>query len=522
MALRNRKGTTESLSALIGIIVFLLIFVPVGIAFYHYISSQSNMEKTLNLLVKRTSSLQDGEKGAIVGSIEDGYLLMGFQKNANDFGGEGAWSCGEGFWSSYWMLWNVRKPGICKDKACLCACEFLGVWGTEPLLEASACEEGICVPYEAGFDPIMHGGPACEFGPWIDTEDSPVVEIHYEKKGDIIGICEHEDCVSSDLDKARKVFADFYKSYMECKGYNSNDCICGKAYVEEMPMRYEIALDTNGEKTTIKLIDTQSKTMGTRLVEPDYFGVYNPSTDEAREKSSLHIISFLPSINPASAAEGKPVGTKLPVVLFKAKGGFVSMVQGTLEDVVSKGKGYCAAEVKAENCRFKEGDSSLSGLCVDTSCDMLFWAQREAIMPDGNCSKANYVCCEEKSPCESVGGMCKASCGQDEIKIIHQNYGDMACQLDNEVCCAPAGTTFPDKNPCEANFGVCRQGLCRIDTEYRNADYECSDSGQSCCMVQGQLSEYAVALADAEMSKKAASAAPIPEPEAEPLITEQE
>ncbi|HII15103.1 MAG TPA: hypothetical protein HA362_02215 [Nanoarchaeota archaeon] len=510
----SRKGSTESLSTLIGVIVAILIIVPVGIAFYHYIAAETNMEKTLAMLVKRTGSLDDGEKGAIVGYIDEGYILIGFQKDATDFGSNRFWwSCGEGFWNRYTMLWNIKKPASCKDKACLCACKFVDVWGAEPVLQPSACEQGMCVPYEEDFDEVMHGGPACEFGPWIDTENNPVVEIHYEKKGDITGICEHEECVSSDLDKARKVFTEFYNSYMECRNYNSNDCICDKVYVEEMPRNYEIALDGNGVKTTIKLVDTESKAMSSRLVEPDTFGVYNPATDEARERSSLRIISFLPSINPTEASDIRPDSTRLPVILFKAKNGAVSMVQGRLEDAIAKGKDYCTAE-KAEPCSFGIGGETLYGLCVNTSCDMPFWAETEAL-PEGKCGREGYVCCKEKNPCEFSGGLCREGCAQGEIELKHPAYGSMACQLDNQVCCAPAGTALPGGNQCQSNFGVCRKGLCRADTEYRDSDYRCDSSEEVCCMVQGQLSEYksdiALTRQEEETRTRIANAPPAPE-----------
>ena len=95
----GRKGTTDTLSFLIGVIIFLLIVIPIGIAVYHYMFAQSGMQKTLDLLIERTSDLEDGQKDSIIGYIDNGYILISFEKDQAQFGstettfGVKRWTC---------------------------------------------------------------------------------------------------------------------------------------------------------------------------------------------------------------------------------------------------------------------------------------------------------------------------------------------------------------------------------------------------------------------------------------------
>ena len=53
------------MSFLIGVIIFLLIVIPIELLVYHYMFAQSGMQKTLDLLIERTSDLEDGRKTAL-------------------------------------------------------------------------------------------------------------------------------------------------------------------------------------------------------------------------------------------------------------------------------------------------------------------------------------------------------------------------------------------------------------------------------------------------------------------------
>ncbi|MBU4456095.1 MAG: hypothetical protein KKA65_01195, partial [Nanoarchaeota archaeon] len=94
--MKSKKGTEESTSFLIGILLMVLILTPLIIAYINSTSSKSSMENTLKGLVEKTQKMNSGENDTLIGTIESGYFLKAFAKD------------------------DAKKPIQCKDSACIC------------------------------------------------------------------------------------------------------------------------------------------------------------------------------------------------------------------------------------------------------------------------------------------------------------------------------------------------------------------------------------------------------------------
>ncbi|MBU2638700.1 MAG: hypothetical protein KJ955_07030 [Nanoarchaeota archaeon] len=484
MALIGKRGDTTTLSFLIGIIIFLLIIIPIGIAFYHYLYASSKMEQTLDLLIERTIALGDEGEGSIVGYMEEGYVLVGFEKDNSDFGGSGVWSCGG------WVFpWNIKKPSKCGNKACLCACPITEapLIDTDLILRPGACESATCKVYDEGMDPRFYGGSECEYGPFIKT-DNPVLEIYYAKNGDTIGICTDKDCISEDINRAREVFDKVYEKYLECKAYEKDDCICGSVEISSMPFDHFIRFKTDGTKTTITLQDIDGPARALRVIPDDYFGTYSAGRDEAVEQAKFDVQREVPV-----SCESFDFGCFESYTLLKSKGGFVAFAKGTFNGMAFTppqitGKERCdAMEAAEKSCADVEGECMEScdfdrenpitakcenedeSCCVSSKCGSegkcMFLCTEDKKLPEFNseCKEPGTICCKV-SKCVDIDGTCKDTCSDTEDDLSIQG----SCETGK--CCK--------ENICKAN-GMCTY-LCLDANKLPEFDAGCSN-GQVCC-----------------------------------------
>lgn len=313
----KKRGQQESFSFLISIIVFILIAAPIIIFAVRCSMAESAMEKTLDQLVEKTEKLKDGENGSVLGHIEEDFILVGFSKEQPGlFEAYSAGTC-----TQYGEITaKITKPKQCGEKACLCMCE------TGALKEARArvgtfniCDSGVCKTYGKDFNPIFYGGEECEYGPFI-APTNPTVEIFYQRAGENIGVCDEMPCLSEDIDKARKIFEEFYGNYTRCKSYNAKDCICGEASYKGLPKEFRIRLGTDGATTTLTLLQKYIRVRGQKTVKEDTFGVYNPEEHKFLEKSKMEIGEDIESEYEDYSHESK-------VMLYKSPGNYVSFVK---------------------------------------------------------------------------------------------------------------------------------------------------------------------------------------------------
>lgn len=553
MALIGKRGDTTTLSFLIGIIIFLLIVIPIGIAVYHYMYATSKMELTLDLLIERTIALEDRQNGSIVGYIEDNYILISFEKDMDSFGGSGIrWTCDSKPESTlrgeYAFWWNIRKPSKCKGRACLCACS--ATWDSMNLVWKGACEGIIgatCKVYDEGMDPRFYGGSNCEYGVFIQT-DNPVIEIHYEKQGDIIGICDNPPCISDEVSRAREIFEDFYAAYMECREYESNDCICSQPDLSGMPWDHSIRLSTDGLKTTISLVDSDGPMRSSRVIEDDYFGLYKADRDESIDVASVSL-SMQPE--PAEGFEdyvylesgGISYGYDGIIPLYKSKTGNVNFaVSGVSPLAFPQDKDYCrikameghelAAYDEGMACAFGDttGGIAITGVCrkecgenewekgrrgdyCETMRCCLSIADKECIDAGGTCHDTQCepssqtaiegkacpaeraFCCMYGSPCKNLAhGECKTSCDErlneeeapDSYFTSPACAGSMKCCIEKEV------------DTCQQYGGVCQQTACDLNSqtsfEGTSSQLRCPKDSRFCCWHQSHCETNAGGL----------------------------
>lgn len=493
----NRKGSTETMSFLIGIIIFIMIVVPIGIVIYHYMQSQTGMERTLNLLVERTSELEDGQKGSIVGYIEPGYIVLGFEKDSTSFGSNDAyWSCDTDTseYGTQRQAWNIRKPSKCGKRACLCACsltegEALGVdLLPGDYLGPGACEGKICIPYDEDKDPRFIGGADCEYGPYL-SHSVATLEISFERQGQTIGICEEAPCISKDVQKAREIYTEFYENYMQCKEYDAKDCLCEKTDWTGMPSDNVVQIRNDGQTTTFSLYDKDGNVRAKDSIAPDLFGRYERNSDDVQLKSSEDITAGIPSINPTSAEPIIRIPGHVYIDIYKSKAGnAIGIVRGGI-DAFAGYKEDCskieytnvAARVGQEgHCTYEENKE---GICVKGTCDSPLMSEKVPTEGKG-CGLPEYKCCAPiENMCQTAGGACKTRCAENEKRYEHEMFFDLDCSNEDKVCCMPAGTA-PKSEYCIDNFGVCRD-KCDILSETKTDKYSC-DTGK-CCMPSQSL-----------------------------------
>ncbi|MFA5887767.1 MAG: hypothetical protein WC852_03595 [Candidatus Nanoarchaeia archaeon] len=485
----GRKGTTDTLSFLIGVIIFLLIVIPIGIAVYHYMFAQSGMQKTLDLLVERTSELEDGQNDSIIGYIDNGYILISFEKDQSQFGstettlGVKRWSCKGVGDETFTMYWGINKPSQCGKKACLCACgesgkdiPLVGDW--LDLAGPNLCSGAKCVVYDESENPRFYGGAQCEYGVFIAPE-SPTLELKYQRQGQITGICEEFPCVSQEVSNARNVYNELMEKYDKCKNYNAEDCICESTHIYNMPIDHAIKFVSDGRTTTTGLYDEEGQKRTEVSFEDKPFGIYDPAKDEAKQVTALELKSsavirdwffFETTVDSGPFNyEGKD-----NIYLYKAKGGFVSFVAGN-PDKIKEDKDYCWIKSGAAQTQPGEVNKACSdnGKCKAECGEMEYaFGRKGQYCPTLTCCIA-----DASAKCVEKGGSCYASCESGSLTPI---AGENLCTGDNTACCKSG-------SPCEnlAN-GECKSACDdRLNEEEASGSYFTSPActgGEICCV----------------------------------------
>ncbi len=503
----GRKGTTDTLSFLIGVIIFLLIVIPIGIAVYHYMFAQSGMQKTLDLLIERTSDLEDGQKDSIIGYIDNGYILISFEKDQAQFGstettfGVKRWTCKGVGDETFTMYWGIKKPSRCGNKACLCACgesgkdiPWVGDW--LDLAGPNLCSDGQCVVYDDDKSPRFYGGANCEYGVFI-APGSPTLELNFEKQGQITGICEELPCISQEVSKARDTYNELMEKYDKCKKYNAEDCICEATSIQNMPIDHAIKFVSDGRITTTGFYDEEGQKRTEVSFEDKPFGIYDPVKDEGKQVTSVEIKSstvrdywfFETEIDSGPFNyEGKD-----NIYLYKAKGGFVSFVAGN-PDKIKEDKEYCRIKAGAAAEQGEEGSTcrmTVPETPFEAARGQLFGEESTPNIIQGLCRKTcseneyqigrrgDYCktirCCtpEPDAKCIEAGGACQATkCNLDDFQLPIEG---ITCPDDKKYCCNNI------VGPCAKLGGVCKHP-CRENEIDKGKQTDCTTGDDVCCI----------------------------------------
>ncbi len=229
----KKKGTTESYSALIGVIIAFLMLTAIGFAAYNIYKPKS--PDSFNKLVNKLKTLEKSgnEEGEYPLFLEEEWFVVGFDKTKNAFEYkqdcppffstfynnicDAQGFCPKDLWGCYGFGFS-RVPGTegeptkilkpkqkCGDKGCLCLCKIDKISETEPfLISEQAClrSDAIC----ASFDSINFiGGEGCCHGvfiPGVNIESAKIIRglkaLNYKKSGNDVSL---RDLSQSDFAK---------------------------------------------------------------------------------------------------------------------------------------------------------------------------------------------------------------------------------------------------------------------------------------------------------------------------------
>lgn len=308
----TKKGTQESVSFLIGILLMIMIVTPLIIAYVNSSSSQADMKEMLEKLVENTEELQDGKNGTMLGKVDPEYVLRAFSKK------------------------HRTLPQQCMGKSCLCLCE-----GGAFHFPKDACETGICKVYEEE-EPKFLGQAAAILPPFLYSE-TEVLNLYYQKSGEYIGICSEMPCIPEEALDSVEVFEKFVKAYKDCKANEREDCICEKVSIEKMPENYEIVLETDGQETSLSLYGKLHRLIDQEIIEKDTMGYYDAADEEAVE---IRTFEFGKDVDD----EYEDYIFQDSVKLFKTEQGYVAFVKKLISgfSLIEAKKPFCQEKQEAE------------------------------------------------------------------------------------------------------------------------------------------------------------------------------
>ncbi|MFH1210704.1 MAG: hypothetical protein V1645_02195 [archaeon] len=128
--MRGKKGTTETYSFLIGLIITFLLLTTVGCIAYNYLSKGSETDESFKNLVDVIKNLKDGEEGKIPLYLDEDHLIVGFRADSPTV--ESKAVVYADFVMTYCYGWythgydglQIERPEKCQGKGCICLCEY--------------------------------------------------------------------------------------------------------------------------------------------------------------------------------------------------------------------------------------------------------------------------------------------------------------------------------------------------------------------------------------------------------------
>ena len=245
----NKKGQTESLSFLIGIIVTVIVLAAIVVAvvtlFYDVNQAKKDMTICYQDLVEQVKNIKDGEIRHIICQSSDDYALILFSNFA-------------AIAPTYSGMENNKlwlRPNSCGTGSCLCLCDdstsSLGVYDCTDNLEFETCENIDWLEKLRGFIILDKPIKRLEFIPLLPERDyffskaNGNFPLYVERKGNTMGICLEPPCIGKEIDYeelAINIYENIIKKYADClEGQNS--CSCGQFVVRGLPDGYRILLN---------------------------------------------------------------------------------------------------------------------------------------------------------------------------------------------------------------------------------------------------------------------------------------
>jgi len=262
----KKKGTTESYSALIGIIMAFLMLTAIGCAVYNFYKPKGSeyFDRFTSLLQKLEKERTDQEGEATL-YVEPDQVLIGFGKGKEYLGKKGFgaifdWECygirfAWGIYTPFGVTGSIDRPSKCPlGKSCLCLCQM----SKFPIrrVEQDACQKGgiKCVIFE---DLDFVGGEGCPMGVFVPGMKRTFTKnyerglrlVYYSKKGNDVSIDDVKPLPISSLEAkiyARQASLSILNMTNKLNtSYMSTQKLCtySEIELEMLPQNYKVTID---------------------------------------------------------------------------------------------------------------------------------------------------------------------------------------------------------------------------------------------------------------------------------------
>ena len=196
MKFLNKKGGAEEspLTWLIGAILGIVLMVIIGTIAIQYYIAWAQAGDSFDKLIENLTELKNGDSGHMLYQLPSSYALVGFSgKNFGKGFMSGGWRCPQDSVLDTWIFtWELEKPEVCGDGACLCTCprSFF-----ESVLPPGACSNmgSFCKNIKVDYD-VEILDPECPFGTFMPGPSGGVYDLNYERDGETIYLCPEEGC----------------------------------------------------------------------------------------------------------------------------------------------------------------------------------------------------------------------------------------------------------------------------------------------------------------------------------------
>ena len=92
MIIKKKKGSTETLSALVGVIIFTIVAIAIAMLVYNYLIIPSGLQRTLDSIGEKIDIIRDGEMLTIAGNSGPpldyfffGYNIFAYRKDIKEY-----------------------------------------------------------------------------------------------------------------------------------------------------------------------------------------------------------------------------------------------------------------------------------------------------------------------------------------------------------------------------------------------------------------------------------------------------
>ncbi len=229
--MRDKRGTTESYSFLIGLIITFLMLSGIGCIGYEIYSRSTETGESFKNLAEAIKNLKDGEEGKMPLFVGEGYIVVGFRSDDKTVRSESGRLKDK---LSYCYNWftereslTINKPEKCKGRGCICLCEYIKdrpklVWAGEDIIitnnevcsgpEDTCATEGIeqynfiggskcSIAFIPGIEGKSYTGTEYE-GRGGPQEKRKIAPVYYKREGNTI-ILSNDEIRKKDTEKIK-------------------------------------------------------------------------------------------------------------------------------------------------------------------------------------------------------------------------------------------------------------------------------------------------------------------------------